>query len=268
MADPSEVLDRAAPGPTMTLRYGPLPDHVADVWLPAADLVPLTLVVVVHGGFWRAAFDRKHVRPMSNALVAQGFSVAAIEFRRTGMPGGGWPGTVEDVRTALTRLPDLLAAQAPAGRPIRSVVVVGHSAGGHLALWAGSQVKVPGLVGVISLAGVLDLVRADELRLGAQGDDGAVAAFLGGRAHDRPDDYAAADPSQLAPPPVPVALVHGVLDTVVPIELSHRYADYARSLGADVEVTDLAGIEHFGVIDPLSPAWGAVLGALDRLTHG
>lgn len=266
MADPSDVLSRSGPAPTSTVRYGERPEHVADVWRPESDRRQPALVIVIHGGFWRAGFDRRHVRPMGNALAAQGFSVASIEYRRTGMPGGGWPGTVDDVRLATTRLPDLVAAQA--GRPIGPTLLVGHSAGGHLALWAGSQVRIPGLGGIVSLAGVCDLVRADELELGAQGDAGATAAWLGGRADARPQEYTAADPCQLPPPPVPVVLVHGVQDTVVPVELSQRYAHRATALGADVGLVELPGIEHFGLIDPLSPAWGAVLAALDRLTGG
>ncbi len=266
MADPSDVLSRAAPAPTTSIRYGEQPEHVADLWWPESDRPHPALVVVIHGGFWRAGFDRTHARPMGNALAAQGFSVASIEYRRTGMPGGGWPGTVDDVRLATTQLPDLLAAQA--GRPVGPTVLMGHSAGGHLALWAGSQVRQPHLAGVVSLAGVCDLVRADELGLGAQGDDGAVAAFLGGRSDQVPDRYAAADPHQLPPPTAPVVLVHGAMDTVVPIELSERYAAYATARGADVELVELPGVEHFGLIDPLSPAWGAVLAALDGLTDG
>jgi acetyl esterase/lipase len=265
-SDPSEVLDRPSPGPTTTVRYGELPDQVADVWRPRGpteDGRPSDLVIVIHGGFWRAHYDRTHVRPMCNSLAAQGFSVAAIEYRRTGMPGGGWPGTCDDVRAAVRAVPGLVAARL--GRPIPSTLLVGHSAGGQLALWAGSQVAAPRLAGIVSLAGVCDLVLADELGLGAQGDAGAAAAFLGGRHEDRPEQYAAADPCQLPPPDAPVVLVHGALDAVVPAELSRRYADYAAGLGADVRLAELAGVEHFGVIDPLSPAWGAVLDALDRL---
>ncbi len=123
---------------------------------------------MLHGGFWRAAFDRIHVRPLCAALAAAGYLVAAPEYRRTGMPGGGWPGTADDVRTALLSLPTT-AAPASSAVP-RPVLLLGHSAGGHLALWGASQVAVPGLAGVVSLAGVCDLGRADELGLGAAGD--------------------------------------------------------------------------------------------------
>jgi acetyl esterase/lipase len=268
--DPAEILDRPAPPPHAELRYGERPDQVADLWRPpeaAASRTPTEppappapLVVVLHGGFWRAAFDRTHVRPLCAALAAAGYLVAAPEYRRTGQPGGGWPGTADDVRAALTSLPEHLATGATAPRP---VLLLGHSAGGHLALWAASQVRPTGLAGAVSLAGVCDLRRADELGLGAAGDRGAVDALLGGSPGQVPDRYAAADPMLLASPRVPVELVHGTLDTIVPPELSRRYAAYlATARTARVRLTELAGIEHFGLIDPLSPAWPAVLAAL------
>jgi acetyl esterase/lipase len=258
------VLDRWAPPPTTTVRYGALPEHVADIWGPAGPgpevaREPVALALVVHGGFWRADYDRTHTRPMCNALAADGLAVAAIEFRRTGMAGGGWPGTFDDVRAAVETVPELAAGAV--GRPLGPVVLIGHSAGGQLVLWAGSRCAVTNLAGVISLAGVCDLVRADELHLGAQSDDGAVAALLGGSASDQPDRYAAADPMRLPLPDAPVVLIHGDRDTVVPVELSHSYA--ARD--ARIGLVELPGVDHFAVIDPLSPAWTAVRGAVADL---
>lgn len=257
------VLERSAPPPTTTVRYGAGPDHVADVWLPAPGSEHPPLVIVIHGGFWRARYGRSIAGPMSVALAGQGFVAAAIEYRRTGATGaraGGWPMTADDVRAAVEAVPGLVAAAT--GVTTSSTRLVGHSAGGHLALWAGSQAAVPDLAGVVSLAGVSDLVRADELSLGRQADDGAVATLLGGRATEQPDRYAAADPVQLPPPDAPVVLIHGVDDDTVPVELSRRYAAYAAAAGGQVELVELPGIEHFGPIDPLSPAWPSVLAAL------
>jgi acetyl esterase/lipase len=269
VADPEEVLTRRAAPPTTTVRYGALPDHVADVWLRTPTgpdpQPPQPLVIVIHGGFWRSGYGRTIAAPMSAALAAEGFAVAAIEYRRTGATGlgaGGWPMTTDDVRAAVERVPSLVAEVA--GRPTGPTRLIGHSAGGHLALWAGSQATVPDLAGVVSLGGVCDLARADELRLGRAGDDGAVSALLGGRADQQPERYAAADPMRLPPPPAPVVLIHGVEDDVVPVELSQRYADYATARGADVTLVRLPGIDHFGPIDPLSPAWPHVLAALTR----
>ncbi len=276
MSDPSEVLTRWAPPPAATVRYGEGPHHGADVWRPAtgpgiatgpADAAPL--VIVVHGGFWRARYGKEEARVMCAALADAGYAVAAIEYRRTGQPGGGWPGTIDDVRAAVEAIPALVSGLLDDGPvSLGPTLLVGHSAGGQLALWAGSQADVPRLAGIVSLGGVCDLARADELRLGRQDDDGAVAAFLGGGADQVPDRYAAADPMRLPPPAVPVALVHGVDDDVVPVELSRRYAAYAAAAGADVELLELRGIEHFGPIDPLSPAWATVLDALARVAGG
>jgi acetyl esterase/lipase len=257
----------------MTIRYGAGPDHVADVWLPTAvssapptGLMPL--ILVLHGGFWRSAYGREIVGPMSAALRDEGYVVAAVEYRRTGA-GGGWPYTCDDVAAASRTLPALVAQAAGSELGLSGpgpTVLIGHSAGGHLALWAGAQASVPGLSGVISLAGVCDLARADELGLDRADDDGAVATLLGGRRHVYPERYAAADPMQLPPPPVPVVLVHGLDDSVVPVDLSRRYASYARSAGADVRLVELPGVEHFGLIDPLSSAWPAVVAAARELT--
>jgi acetyl esterase/lipase len=249
------------------LRYADGPDHVVDVWLPAPRAeggLPPALVIVVHGGFWRAGYDRQHTRPQCEGLLAAGYAVAAIEYRRTGMAGGGWPGTFDDVRAALEATPALVAGAY--GGDLGPTLLIGHSAGGHLVLWAGSQVAVPGLGGVVSLGGVCDLARAHELQLGTDLHGGAVDALLGGGPAQVPDRYAAADPMRLPPPPVPVTLIHGTRDGAVPVELSRRYAAaMARTAEHPVELIELSGVGHFEPIDPLSPAWGAVLGALEAM---
>jgi acetyl esterase/lipase len=201
---------------------------------------------------------------MAVALRADGCAVAAIEYRRTGS-GAGWPETADDIRAAVETVPGLVAERAGFG--LRPTVLVGHSAGGQLALWAASQAAGPGLAGAVSLGGVCDLVRADELALDRESDDGAVATLLGGRAWEVPDRYAAADPMQLPAPAGPVVLIHGLLDRVVPVELSRRYAAYATAAGAPVELVELADVEHFGPIDPLSSAWPTVRAAVQRLAR-
>jgi acetyl esterase/lipase len=146
VSDPRDVLDRPAPPPTTSVRYGEGREQVVDLWRPVVDPAaptagppdppdrPAPVIGLIHGGFWRAEYDRHHVRPLANALAAAGYAVAAIEYRRTRRRSPGWPGTVEDVRAALTRLPDLV--EAAFDRPAGPVLLVGHSAGGHLALRA------------------------------------------------------------------------------------------------------------------------------------
>ncbi|TDD67997.1 alpha/beta hydrolase [Jiangella aurantiaca] len=276
MSDPREVLTRAAPPPRLAVAYGDLPEQLVDVWLPAGNSGKAgraaPLVVVVHGGFWRAEYDRKHARPQCAGLAAAGYVVAAVEYRRVGA-GGGWPATFDDVATALDAVPALMA-EATAGGPIpvdaARVVHVGHSAGAHLAVWAASRHRLPAgsrwaaptpaarPAGVVSLAGVLDLHAAAGLDL----DNGAARALLGGGPADQPDRYAVADPMRLVPPGVPVVLLHGTADRQVPPEFSRRYA---AATGPSATVRELPGVEHFGLIDPESSAWPAVLDAVAGL---
>lgn len=245
MPDSREVLTRPAPPPDRTLSYGPLPDHVIDVRLP--ERLPAPIVVVVHGGFWRAIHDRAHTGPMATALAKAGYVVAIPEYRRVGQKGGGWPGTLDDVAAALDAVPDLLAAYGTG-----PATWLGHSAGGHLALWAASRDGAP-TGRVISLAGCADLRICADLGLG----EGATAAFLGGTPDEVPERYAAADPVRLPPPAAPVTLLHGTADDRVPIEVSRSYA--AR-MGATLR--ELPGVGHFALIDPQSAAWPNVLSAL------
>lgn len=266
-ADPREVLSRPAAAPDTTLHYGDLPEHVVDVFLPSAARDNRTLVLVVHGGFWRVEYDRMHVRPMAEALAARGYTAAAIEFRRTGQAGGGWPGTFDDVARAVDVVP-LLVAEA-LGTTLSKVVLLGHSAGGHLVTWAASRPSLPpsspwfrpdaGADLVVDLAGVCELRHAHTLGL----DDHATRELLGGGPDDVPDRFAVADPSVLRPG-APVVVLHGTEDQIVPVEVSRAYvkAMLDRGAGSLVRLVELRGLEHFGLIDPLSPAWPAVLDAL------
>ena len=260
-----DVLTRPASGPDTTAEYGPDPDQIIDLWAPRPSTGPAPLVVVVHGGFWRSQYDRIHVRPMANALAAAGCAVAVPEYRRAGSPGGGgWPGTFDDIAAAVDAAG---ALAAPLGADPDRTVWVGHSAGGHLVLWAAARHRLPpsspwhtdrAPAGVVSLAGCASL------RLGAEWDEGegAVANLLGGMPDRYPDRYAAADPAALLPLGVPVTLVHGTDDKQVRVEMSRRYTKAATEAGDQVSYLELAGIEHFALIDPLSAAWPHVLSSI------
>jgi acetyl esterase/lipase len=221
----------------------------------------------LHGGFWRAAYGRGHTAPLAEALSAAGFVVCAPEYRRTGQPGGGWPGTLDDVAAAVDLLPGLIAqATGNPAEPGR-MVLAGHSAGGHLALWAASRHRLPigsrwwttrpAARGVVALAAVSDLTACFEQGLGQQ----AAGELIGGGPGRFPSRYAAADPSRLIPVGVPVRLVHGTSDDRVPCEMSLSYARRAQDAGDDASYTALPGGGHFDVIDPASPAWLEVLNA-------
>lgn len=229
--------------------------------LRPAEGTALGTVVLIHGGFWRGTpdfFDGP--TPLAEALVARGWHVWQIEYRQV-PNGGGWPTTLEDTAAAIEHL---APAAAAAGIETGPVIPVGHSAGGHLAVWALSR---PGavlpLAGAVSLAGVLNL------RLGeAQGmGDGAVTGFLGGSSAEHPDRYAAADPIARIRPGLPVRVVHGRQDDVVPIDQAETYVAAAREAGQDASVTAVDG-DHSVVIDPGHPAFDALLQALEEIrTH-
>jgi acetyl esterase/lipase len=262
----------------LVVSYGPGDDHVADVRLPsprpspATVLRPAPLVLFLHGGFWRAAYDRAHTGPLAAALAAAGYAVCAPEFRRTGQPGGGWPGTFDDIAAAVDRLPGLV--RNAAGPDVVSgdpPVLAGHSAGGHLALWAAARhalapdmpwhASPPRVTGVVALAAVSDLAACHALHLGRD----AVVPLLGGGPVEYPERYRIADPVRLLPLGCPIRLVHGTADDMVPCSMSVGFQARGRSAGDDVSLAKLPGAGHFEVIDPLSDAWPRVVAAFASL---
>lgn len=255
--DPREVMTRPAPLPDAVLRYGDHADHLLDVHLPPGADGPAPVVFLVHGGFWRQRFDRTHTRPLAQALATEGFAVVIPEFRRVGPRGdGGWPATFLDLRAAIAHIP-ALAEVAPGRLGLDEVTLVGHSAGGHLAMLVGlapDRPAQPRVRRVVALAPVADLHDAFARGVGAN----AAGEFMGGSPEDLPEQYAAANPAGMlsgrGDGGVEVRVLHGDGDEQVPVEMS-------RAL-QDVHYTELAGMEHFGLIDPLSTAWPHVLDAL------
>ena len=230
---------------TETIRYGDGPSQLVELTVPEGT--PRGVVVVIHGGFWKAAYDLSLGRPLAADLVDNGWAALNIEYRRVGI-GGGVPSTLDDVRAAIGTLGDT-------GLDLARVVTLGHSAGGHLATWAAHAVDA--VTHVISQAGVLDLVAADRDGLGG----GAVQALLGHRAG--PGD-AAVDPTQQLPLDVPVWCVHATDDDTVPISQSVDYVAAATAAGAQAELVEVAG-DHFVVIDPTTDAWRQTLEILDGI---
>jgi acetyl esterase/lipase len=257
----TSVLDRPAPAPDLTVPYGALPEQVIDLRLPPARRLAVKppLMVLVHGGFWRPAYDRQHLGPMASALAAAGYVVAVPEYRRAGMAEEGWTGPFSDIAAALDQVG---AIAGPHGADTSRITWAGHSAGGHLVLWAAARPGLPagspwrGSLGpspathVVSLAGCSSLRLCAKWNLGA----GAVRLLMGGGPDDVPERYAVADPAALPASPISVTLVHGVDDDTVPLRMSQVFT-------AD-RIVEIPGAGHFDLIDPQSRAWPCVLSVL------
>lgn len=233
--------------------YGPDLSQYGELYLPEGT--PRGVVVVIHGGFWKAEYDASLGRPLATSLAAEGWVAWNLEYRRVGN-GGGAPATFDDVSAGIDRLADL-------DLDLSTVVTLGHSAGGHLAAWAATRgrdprwpARVP-VTAVVSQAGVLDLRSADEQGLGG----GAVRALLGHAPGDADDRY---DPARQLPTGAPTWCVHGRDDTIVPPSQSAAYVEAARATGDSAELVEVEG-DHFVVIDPASAAWTRILGILDTV---
>lgn len=242
------------------VRYGPDPAQVVRVAPAVGVPEPRGLVVLLHGGFWRAEYTADLADDLAVDLARRGWLAANVEYRRIG-DGGGFPATLDDVSAAL----DAVGDRVVPGRPL---VTVGHSAGGQLAVWlAGRHLLERWSTArvrpthVVSQAGVLDLTAAAEGRLG--GD--AVTDLLGGSPREVPDAYGEADPSRQLPPACPVWCVHGTDDTTVPIAQSQDYVSAARKAGGEATLVEVPG-DHFALIDPTTPAWARTLVILDGLS--
>ncbi|MFF4471775.1 alpha/beta hydrolase [Streptomyces sp. NPDC001599] len=282
-AEEKSALSHPPVEPDSTAGYGDHPDQVIDFYLPRGGAGPgaAPVVVVLHGGSWRAPYDRRHISPFAGFLAGRGFAVASVEYRRgaegAGAEGAGgepvagrWPDTFDDVAAALDALPELVRQHLPLA-DARRMVLTGHSAGGHLALWAAARHLLPAdapwrtdrptpLRGVVALAPIADFEVADQL--GVCG--GAARQLLGGGelfAERRP--YA--DPALLLPTGIATTLVQGRADVDVPQAVAEAYADAAAKAGEVVGVTLLEDVGHYPLIDPVADACAVVAEEIAQL---
>ncbi|MEZ5097865.1 MAG: alpha/beta hydrolase [Nocardioides sp.] len=237
--------------------YGDGPSQFAELTRPAG--ASRGVVVVLHGGFWKAAYGAELGRPLAARVAQLGWSAWNVEYRRVGS-GGGFPQTFDDVHAAVEKLAD----QLPAGG-LETVVALGHSAGGHLATWAAARSRFdrwrPSRVAVshvVSQAGVVDLSAAAETGLGGDAVQGLMGVGPGDPAFDE------ADPCRQLPLDVPVWCVHARDDDTVPFAQSADYVAAATAAGAEATLVEVSG-GHFGVIDVTAPAWARVEGILAAL---
>ena len=231
------------------VRYGDAPQQFVELRTPDGD-GPFPVIVFIHGGFWRNLYDLSLAYEQAADAREHGYATWNIEYRRVGDAGGGYPGTLDDVAAAIDAM-----ALVDAPLDLDRVFVVGHSAGGHLALWVGQRddpVVTPQLV--VGQAPVADLTNSLEL------GRGAVEGFMGGLPDDIPDAYDAADPARRLPVKVPQLIVQGGKDDIVPLAFVEPYA---AASGAELLVFPDA--DHFDVISPDSPTWEAVLAAIAEI---
>ncbi|MGW0837379.1 alpha/beta hydrolase family protein [Streptomyces prunicolor] len=282
VAEEESAFSHPAVDPDSTAAYGDHPDQVIDFYAPRGERLPgeaPPLVVVLHGGAWRAPYDRRHITPFADFLARRGFAVANVEYRRgaslpaqggTSPVAGRWPDTFDDVAAALDALPALVREALPQADP-RRTVITGHSAGGHLALWAAARHVLPkdapwrtaapaALRGVIALAPIADFTVAEKLAV----CDGAAAQLLGGEAKFA-ERLPYADPTLLLPTGIATTLVQGRADLVVPQAVAESYADAAAKSGEVVGLTLLEDVGHFPLIDPAADACAVVAEEIAQL---
>ena len=261
-------VSQVAVQPDQRISYGAGEHQFGELRIPK-DAGPHPVLVVIHGGFWRSGFDLRHLDPFCSALTEAGWATWSIEYRRIGNEGGGWPGTFHDVAAATDKVRDLAG---PHSLDLKKVVVVGHSSGGHLALWVGGRKRIPAdsalysksplpLKGAVSLAGVCDLKRAWQHNLGG----GVVNDLIGGSPEQFPDRYAAGSPYELLPLGLHQVLVHGQGDVGVPVAMSEAYEKRAVELGDSARLVAIPDTGHFELINPGSRQWPQIVDALAML---
>jgi acetyl esterase/lipase len=246
--------------------YGEDPSQWGELFLPDVA-APRGVVVVIHGGYWRSQYGAELGEPLAKDFAAHGMAAWNLEYRRAGN-GGGWPNTFADVLAGIDKLGEVADEH---GLGLERVVALGHSAGGHLAVWAAGRSRLAGLgapdadrqlarrgegdgavrlTGVVSQSGLLNLAAAERLNL----SNGAVSNFLGGSSERYPKRHKYADPMTAIPLDVPVYAVHGTEDDTVPFSQSESYAGAAKAAGAPVQLLKVPG-DHFALIDPKAPAY-------------
>jgi len=259
-----DYLALTGPQPDRHIAYGPAPSQFVELFQPAGA-GPFPVVVLIHGGCWTAEFGGiAQMRNMAGALKAQGIAVWNVEYRRHDEAGGGYPGTYQDIATAVDRL----KAEAAAHRlDTRRIVAVGHSAGGHLAQWAASRHRLPAwspayaadplpLPTVISLGGLADLRH--QAALIQSSCERSTTQLAGTPTAARPDVFADTSPAELLPAAIRTILIHGEHDIVSPPSTGTAYAARAKAAGDPAEVIVLPGASHYDEVAATSPAWAIV----------
>lgn len=265
-----DIVKLPAKPATVRLPYGNTPQQFADLRLPGGN-GPFPVVVIIHGGCYGDYADVTYTAPLATALTAEGWATWNLEYRREQEPGGGWPGTFLDAGHGVDAL-----RQAATKHPLdlQHVVIIGHSAGGQLALWTAARKRVPPATevsmpdplpirGAVSIAGIVDMRAFAEYGRGPCGE--RHIRVMGGTPAEQPARYALVDPAELLPLGVPQALIWGGDDQVVPESLFTDYEFRARVSGDRVEIITVPGAAHHDLCAPATPAWSKLVAAIRKL---
>ncbi len=261
-----DIKNLPSPAGAHSIAYGNDPSQFGELRLPSGK-GPHPVVVVIHGGCWFSQYDLSHLESLNARLTSLGVATWSLEYRRIGNPGGGWPGTFVDVARGADHL-RLLAHSYPLD--LKRVIVIGHSAGGQLALWLASRRRLPKVSPIyvknpLPLAGVISLAGITDLRKYRPNCGDAVNKLLGGSPEQVPDRYQQTSPIALLPLRVEQRLIQGTLDKIVPVGFSKDYDVAARKSGDNVRLTILLNAGHFDLIAPQSSAWPTIESAVRSL---
>ena len=260
--------------PTAKLQYGEEALQFGELRIPDKK-GPHPVVVIIHGGCWLSSYDLSLMDAMATRLTAKGYATWNLEYRRVGDEEGGWPNTFLDVAKGLNYLKVI---EKEYQLNLSRVVVTGHSAGGHLALWLAGKNGIPsalpiadpepapvGISGVVSLAGIVDLTTY--LVRDGNSCGSSVDELAGGLPEDVPDHYKFGSPVNLLPHSIPTILITGTRDRIVPIAHVSPYLTAATTKKAPVRAVNVDGAGHFEVIAPGSIAWPAIEKAIKKLSR-
>ena len=272
---PQDLASLPSRAPDRRVAYGADSSQYGELRVPTGT-GPHPVVVLIHGGCFKAAYaTARDLAPMGDALKDGGIATWNVEYRRLGQPGSGWPGTYLDIGRAVDHL-RALAREYPLD--LGRVVIVGHSAGGHLAMWAAARSRLPAgsplhatdplpVRGVIDLAGPVDMT-ANIPGYEALCRDSVVTSLLGGTPTTVPERYAQASPIRLLPLGVPQVLILGEHEDFVPLPLAQAYARAAAGVGDSVRLLVIPGVGHFETASPRASTWPLVESAIHALLTG
>jgi acetyl esterase/lipase len=265
-----DYLALSGPAPTRHVAYGAAPSQFAELFQPAGN-GPFPVAVIIHGGCWTKEFGGiSQMRNMAGNLAGQGIAVWNVEYRRYDEEGGGYPGMYHDVAAAMDRLRTLAAEHQ---LDLARIVLVGHSAGGHLAQWAGARARLPRssplyvadplpVPVVISLGGLADL--RNEQALIKTSCDRDMQQLAGVASAGRPDIYSDTSPAEMLPAGVRTILIHGEYDNISPLRVGQDYARRAQAAGDAAEVVLLPGGSHYDEVAATSPSWPLVFAQIRK----